>query len=110
VLAKYIRDPIVTVIVGRLRRSLQRTDPRDRRSGQTAGACVQAEDDLARRDDRGRRHHRLRRRQRASILRTAEGDKQYNVRIKDLVKSRRCLGQRRDVKPGDILIIPQSWF
>ena len=45
----------------------------------------------------------------ATILRTSEGDKQYNVRLKDLIR-RGDVTANVDVKPGDILIIPQSWF
>ena len=45
----------------------------------------------------------------ASILRTSEGGKQYNVRLKDLLK-RGDVSANVDVKPGDIIIIPQSLF
>lgn len=45
----------------------------------------------------------------ASILRTAEGQAQYNVRLKDLVK-RGDVSANVEMKPGDVLIIPQSWF
>ena len=45
----------------------------------------------------------------ASILRTSEGNKQYSVRLKDLVK-RGDVTANVDMKPGDVLIIPQSWF
>lgn len=45
---------------------------------------------------------------RASIMRTSEG-KQYGVRIKDLIK-RGDIAANVEMKPGDILIIPQSWF
>lgn len=45
----------------------------------------------------------------ASILRTSEGNKQYSVRIKDLVK-RGDVSANVEMKPGDVLIIPQSWF
>lgn len=45
----------------------------------------------------------------ASIFRTVEGGKSYSVRLRDLVK-RGDVGANVDVKPGDILIIPQSWF
>lgn len=45
----------------------------------------------------------------ASILRTSEGNKQYGVRLKDLLK-RGDVSANVDMKPGDILIIPQSWF
>mgnify|MGYP000272671950 FL=1 len=45
----------------------------------------------------------------ASILRAAEGDKQYSVRIKDLIK-RGDLSANVEMKPGDVLVIPQGWF
>lgn len=45
----------------------------------------------------------------ASILRTSEGNKQYSVRLKDLLR-RGDVSANVDMKPGDILIIPQSWF
>ena len=45
----------------------------------------------------------------AVLLRTSEGGKQYTVRLKDLVK-RGDVTANADVKPGDVLIIPQSWF
>lgn len=45
----------------------------------------------------------------ASILRTSEGNKQYGVRLKDLLKNG-DVSANVDMKPGDILIIPQSWF
>lgn len=45
----------------------------------------------------------------ASILRTAEGNKQYSVRIKDLVKGG-DVSANVEMRPGDVLIIPQSWF
>ncbi len=45
----------------------------------------------------------------ASILRASEGDKQYGVRVKDLVK-RGDMSANVEMKPGDVLIIPQGWF
>lgn len=45
----------------------------------------------------------------ASILRTSEGGKQYGVRLKDLVK-RGDVSANVEVKPGDILIVPQSFY
>jgi polysaccharide biosynthesis/export protein len=45
----------------------------------------------------------------ATILRTSEGNKQYRVRLKDLLKNG-DVSANVDMKPGDILIIPQSWF
>lgn len=46
---------------------------------------------------------------RASILRTSENNAQYRVRLKDLVK-RGDVSANVEMKPGDVLIIPQSWF
>lgn len=46
---------------------------------------------------------------RAVLVRGKEGGKQYSVRLKDLVK-RGDISANVDVKPGDVLIIPQSWF
>jgi polysaccharide export outer membrane protein len=45
----------------------------------------------------------------ATILRTGDGNKQYSVRLKDLIKAG-DLSANVDMKPGDILIIPQSYF
>jgi polysaccharide export outer membrane protein len=45
----------------------------------------------------------------ASIMRAAEGNKQYSVRIKDLIK-RGDVSANVEMAPGDVLIIPQSWF
>lgn len=45
----------------------------------------------------------------AVLLRSAEGDKRYSVRLNDLVK-RGDVSANVEMKPGDILIIPQSWF
>ncbi|MBS0293720.1 MAG: polysaccharide export protein [Proteobacteria bacterium] len=46
---------------------------------------------------------------RATLVRTADGNKRYNVRLDDLIK-RGDIGANVDVLPGDILIIPQGWF
>ena len=45
----------------------------------------------------------------ARIFRVAEGGKLYSVRLKDLVK-RGDITANVEMQPGDILIIPQSWF
>ena len=45
----------------------------------------------------------------AAILRGSEGNKQYAVRIKDLIK-RGDVSANVEMRPGDILIIPQSFF
>jgi polysaccharide biosynthesis/export protein len=45
----------------------------------------------------------------ASIFRASEGDKRYSVRIRDLIK-RGDISANVEMKPGDVLIIPQGWF
>lgn len=45
----------------------------------------------------------------ASITRVAEGGKRYSVRLRDLIK-RGDISANTEMKPGDILIIPQGWF
>jgi polysaccharide export outer membrane protein len=45
----------------------------------------------------------------ATILRTADGNKQYAVRLKDLIK-RGDISANVEMRPGDILIIPQALF
>jgi polysaccharide export outer membrane protein len=45
----------------------------------------------------------------AHIFRTSDGGKLYSVRLRDLVK-RGDITANVDMRPGDILIIPQSWF
>ncbi|MBA4178128.1 MAG: sugar ABC transporter substrate-binding protein [Leptothrix sp. (in: Bacteria)] len=45
----------------------------------------------------------------AIIQRTSEGNKQYSVRLKDLIK-RGDTSANVEMRPGDILIIPQSLF
>ena len=45
----------------------------------------------------------------AVLVRGKEKGKQYSVRIKDLIK-RGDISANVDVRPGDVLIIPQGWF
>lgn len=45
----------------------------------------------------------------ALLVRGAEQGKQYRVRLHDLIK-RGDISANVDVKPGDVIIIPQSWF
>ncbi|HUW38649.1 MAG TPA: XrtA/PEP-CTERM system exopolysaccharide export protein [Rhodocyclaceae bacterium] len=45
----------------------------------------------------------------ATILRASEGNAQYSVRLTDLIK-RGDVSANVEMKPGDVLIIPQSWF
>jgi polysaccharide export outer membrane protein len=46
---------------------------------------------------------------RATILRTSEGNKQYSVRLKDLIKGG-DMSANIEMRPGDVLVIPQSFF
>ncbi len=45
----------------------------------------------------------------ATIVRASEGNKQYSIRLRDLLK-RGDVSANVEMKPGDILIIPQSLF
>lgn len=45
----------------------------------------------------------------AKLLRTSEGNRLYSVRLRDLVK-RGDVSANVEMRPGDVLIIPQSWF
>lgn len=45
----------------------------------------------------------------ATIVRAAEGNKRYSVRLQDLVR-RGDISANVEMLPGDVLIIPQGWF
>ena len=45
----------------------------------------------------------------AVLIRGAEGGKQYSVRLKDLLK-RGDITANVAMMPGDVIIVPQSWF
>jgi polysaccharide export outer membrane protein len=45
----------------------------------------------------------------AVLVRGSEAGKQYSVRLRDLVR-RGDISANVPVRPGDVLIIPQSWF
>jgi polysaccharide export outer membrane protein len=45
----------------------------------------------------------------ATIFRVSEGSKLYSIRLRDLLK-RGDITANAEVRPGDIVIIPQSWF
>ena len=45
----------------------------------------------------------------ASITRVSDGDKRYAVRLRDLLK-KGDISANVEMRPGDILIIPQGWF
>jgi len=108
-LGKYIRDPVVTVIAGgfvgpysqQIRVMGEASKPttmpyRQKMSVLDVMIAVGGLTDFA---DGNR----------AVLLRTSEGNKQYTVRLKDLVK-RGDVSANVEMKPGDVLIIPQSWF
>jgi polysaccharide biosynthesis/export protein len=45
----------------------------------------------------------------ASLTRPSEGGRRYAVRLKDLIK-RGDITANVEMRPGDVLIIPQGWF
>jgi len=108
-LSKYVRDPIVTVIVTgfngpypeqiRVVGEAAKPQALSYRQGMTLLDLMIAVGGLTDFADGNN----------SSIMRTSEGGKQYNVRLKDLIK-RGDISANVDVKPGDILLIPQSWF
>ena len=108
-LAKYVRDPVVTVIVTGF---VGPYDQQIRVVGEAAKPqalpfkqymtlldvmiSVGGLTDFA--DGNG-----------AILLRTGDGGKQYSVRLRDLIR-RGDVSANVQMKPGDILIIPQSFF
>ena len=108
-LSKYIRDPVVTVIVGgfngpypeqiRVVGEAAKPQALSYRQGMTLLDLMIVVGGITDFADGNN----------ASIMRTSEGGRQYSVRLKDLIK-RGDISANVDVKPGDILLIPQSWF
>jgi len=107
-LSKYIRDPVVTVVVvgfaaqseqirvvGEAQKP-QAIPYRQRMTLLDVMIAVGGITEFA--DGNG-----------AVLLRAAEGNKPYSVRLKDLVK-RGDISANVEVMPGDVLIIPQSVF
>jgi polysaccharide export outer membrane protein len=45
----------------------------------------------------------------AVLIRGTEGGKQFSVRLKDLLK-RGDISANVSMMPGDIVMVPQSWF
>ena len=108
-LAKYVRDPVVTVIVTgfvgpyseQIRVVGEAARPqvlayKQKMTLLDVMIAVGGLTDFAAGND-------------ATILRSGEGDKQYSVRLKDLIK-RGDISANDEVRPGDILIIPQSYY
>jgi len=108
-LGKYIRDPVVTVIVTtfvgpsseQIRVIGEATKPQilAYRQNMTLLDVMIAVGGLT---DFADGNH-------ATISRAAEGGKSYSVRLQDLVK-RGDISANVDMRPGDIVVIPQSWF
>lgn len=46
---------------------------------------------------------------RARLVRASDNKKLYSIRLKDLLR-RGDVSANVDVKPGDVIVIPQSWF
>jgi len=108
-LAKYIRDPVVTIVVTQfggpyseqIRVIGQATKPQalPYRANMTlldVMIAVGGITDFAAGN-------------RSNILRTSEGNKLYRVRLDDLLRYG-DISANVAVKPGDVLIIPESWF
>ncbi|MBT9610902.1 MAG: XrtA/PEP-CTERM system exopolysaccharide export protein [Pseudomonadota bacterium] len=108
-LGKYIREPVVTVVVNR---ALGETSAQVRIVGEAAKPqAVAFRQNMTLLDvmiqvggltDFADGNN-------AVLVRGSENSKQYSVRIKDLLR-RGDISANVDMKPGDILIIPQSWF
>lgn len=108
-LAKYIRDPIVTVVISgfqgpyseQIRIIGEASKPQAiayRQNMTLLDVMIQAGGLTDFADGNG-----------AILIRGAEKNKQYGLRLKDLIK-RGDISANVDVKPGDVIIIPQSWF
>lgn len=108
-LAKYIRDPVVTILVGgfqgtypeQIRIVGEATRPQAvpyRQQMTILDVMIQAGGLTDFADGNG-----------AVLVRGSEGGKQYSVRLKDLLK-RGDISANVAVKPGDIVIVPQSFF
>jgi polysaccharide export outer membrane protein len=109
VLGKYVRDPVVTVVVGgfqgtfseQIRVIGEATRPQAvayRQNMSLLDVMIQVGGLTDFADGNS-----------AVLVRGSEGGKQYGVRLKDLIK-RGDISANVDIKPGDILIVPQSWF
>lgn len=108
-LGKYIRDPVVTVVVTQfagpateqIRVIGEATKPQVlpyRKSMSLLDVMIQVGGLTDFADGNA-----------ATIYRVADGGKSYSVRLRDLVK-RGDISANVDMRPGDVVIIPQSWF
>ena len=108
ILSKYIRDPVVTVIVTsfagsneqiRIVGEAAKPQAVPYRQNMTVLDVIILAGGLTEFADGNK----------AVLVRGAEKGKQYNVRLADLVR-RGDISANVEVQPGDVLIIPQSWF
>ena len=109
VLTKYIQDPVVTVIVNgfvgmnseqvRIVGSATRPSALPYRQNMTLLDAMIAVGGITEFASGNK----------TVLMRTSEGNKEYNVRIKDLLQ-RGDVSANVDLLPGDILIIPESFF
>ncbi|MBW8828553.1 MAG: polysaccharide export protein [Burkholderiales bacterium] len=108
-LAKYIRDPVVSIVVGgfqgiysdQIRIVGEAAKPQAvpyRQNMTILDVMIQVGGMTDFADGNG-----------AVLIRGAESGKQYSVRLKDLLK-RGDIAANVAVMPGDIIIVPQSWF
>jgi polysaccharide export outer membrane protein len=108
-LAKYVREPVVSVVVtgfqgiyaDQVRIVGEAAKPQAvpyRRNMTLLDVMIQAGGLTDFADGNG-----------AVLIRGAEGGRQYSVRLKDLLK-RGDISANVAVMPGDIVIVPQSWF
>ena len=108
-LAKYIRDPVVSIVVGgfqgiysdQIRIVGEAAKPQTvpyRQNMTILDVMIQVGGMTDFANGNG-----------AVLIRGAEGGKQYSVRLKDLLK-RGDISANVAMMPGDIIIVPQSWF
>jgi polysaccharide export outer membrane protein len=108
-LAKYIRDPVVTVVVNNFQGQFgeqirivgEAAKPQSlpfRKDMSLLDVMIQVGGLTDFADGNG-----------AVLVRGSEGGKQYSVRLKDLLK-RGDISANVQVRPGDVIIVPQSWF
>ena len=108
-LSKYLRDPVVTIVVTQfggpyseqIRVIGQATKPQalPYRENMTLLVVMIAVGGITDFADGNR----------SNILRTSEGNALYSVRLDDLLRDG-DISANVAVKPGDVLIIPESWF
>jgi polysaccharide biosynthesis/export protein len=108
-LSKYIRDPVVSIVVAgfqgvysdQIRIVGEAAKPQTvpyRQNMTILDVMIQAGGMTDFADGNG-----------AVLIRGSEGGKQYGVRLKDLLK-RGDISANVGMMPGDIIIVPQSWF